>query len=135
MKINYNKVLIAGIVAGIVLVIVGFALGYLTASMYASTPQLWKPMSGDWTYTMIIFDIVIGVILAFVYSIVKDGVPKKGITKGLYYGMLVWLVGTIPGMIMTYSTMAVPTALVLAWTIGGLVQYTLMGATISWLHK
>lgn len=134
-KINWKKGITAGIVAGIVILIVGLALGYLLPVDYTSTPQLWKPMTGDWWYNMAAIDIVEGIIYAVVFTLLFDSIPGKGWKKGLNYGLILWVVATIPGMLMTYFTMTVPDSIVASWVIGDLITLAIAGITISTVYN
>ena len=125
------RIIVGGIVAGLILFAVGMVSGILTANTYMVTPLLWKPMAADWYAKIVVLDIIIGLILAGVYSKINKGLPYKGAKKGLKYGLIVWLVGTVPGMGMTYLTMAVPTILVVAWLLGNLAAYVLAGIAIA----
>lgn len=123
---------VSGVLAGIVMIIIGAIFGGLTGPLYAETPQLWKPMEPliNWLVGMWIINIIIGIIFGLVYGKIQQGIPGGGTKKGLYYGLILWLVGTIPGMMITLHTMAVPTILVAAWTIQNLVAIPLAGVTI-----
>jgi hypothetical protein len=47
------------------------------------------------------------------------------------FGLKTWLLVSVTGMAMTYSSMAVPGALVGLWLATGLVQYTIMGVVVA----
>ncbi|RLG70914.1 MAG: hypothetical protein DRO11_05430 [Methanobacteriota archaeon] len=128
---------VSGFVAGIVMIIIGAVSGAFTGPLYAETPQLWKPMEPltNWLVGMWIITIIIGIIFGLVYGRIQHGIPGQGAKKGLYYGLILWLVGMVPGMMITLHTMAVPNILVAAWTIQNLVAYPLAGITISKIYE
>jgi len=67
-------------------------------------------------------------IFVWVYALINKGIPGKNrFMKGLLYGLLVVLVGLIPGMISTYQYMTVATTVVIYWTTWGLVVSPLKG--------
>ena len=128
-----KKVIVGGVLAGLVMVVVGFIVGGMTAEMYRMSPAaLWKPMGGNWFLQMVVYDIVVGLILSFVYSILKSAVPGSGLQKGIIFGLLVWLVGTLPGMGITYLTMNVRNLMLTVWALNGLANYVLSGMVINW---
>jgi hypothetical protein len=131
---NWKKGIISGIAAGVVILIVGMASGFLFSADYSSTPQLWKPMTGDWWYYMIALDLLEGILYGIVFTMLYNGIPGKGWRKGLNYGIILWVVATIPGMLMTYLTMTVPDTIVVAWTFGGLIALILAGPAIAVVH-
>jgi len=135
MKMMWKKGIIAGIAAGVVVLAIGMLLGSLLGAEYTATPQLWKPMTGNWWYYMIVIDLVEGIIYGLVFGIVMNGIPGNGWKKGLNYGLILWLVGTVPGMLMTYSTMAVPDMIVASWLFGGLISLAIAGPVIAVIYN
>ena len=129
-----KKIVIGGILAGIILMIVGFIFGSLTADMYRmSPPGLFKvPMN----YTLlVVYDIVVGFILAYAYSILKNSVPGSGLQKGMIFGFLVFLVGVVPGLGITYITMNIRNKLIFMWAVEMLVAYLLAGAALQFVDE
>jgi len=123
-----KKIIIGGLLAGVVIVIMGMVFGALSADMYKLSPKvLWKPMGGDWFTKMVIFDFVTGLILAYVFSIIKSSLPGKGLMKGISFGLMIFTVGTFLGLTMTYLTMAIRTKMIVVWALNGLINYVLAG--------
>ena len=127
-----KKIIIGGLLAGLALLVVGFVFSSFSADMYKMSPAgMWKPMGGDWFIQMIVYNIVVGVIMAYVFSIIKSAVPGSGITKGVIFGLMVWLLGSVPGLGITYLTMNIRNKLIITWLINGLVNYMAAGAAIE----
>lgn len=131
-----KKILIGGILAGLVILVIGLIFGSLTANMYRMSPQImWKPMGQNFFVQVIIYDLIVGIILAYVYSILKNSVPGSGIVKGLIFGLLVWLVGSVPGLGITYLTMNIRNKLIFTWLVNNLINYCLAGAVIQQIDE
>jgi hypothetical protein len=123
-----KKIIIGGLVAGVVIMIIGMVFGALSADMYKMSPKiLWKPMGGDWFTKMVIFDFVTGLILAYVFSIIKGSLPGEGLMKGISFGLIIFAVGTFLGLTMTYLTMAIRTKMIMVWALNGLINYIFAG--------
>jgi len=131
---NWKKGIIAGLVAGIVILIVGMLSGSLLAVDYTKTPELWKPMTGNWWYNIIALDFLEGILYGIVFTLLYNGIPGKGWRKGLNYGLILWVIATVPGMLMTYLTMTVPDTIVASWTFGGLITLVIVGPVIAVVH-
>jgi len=131
---NWKKGIIAGIVAGIIILVVGMISGSLFGADYESTPQLWKPMDNNWYYQMIAVDFIEGLLFGLVFSCIYNGIPGKGWKKGLNYGLILFFVGTVPGMLMTYISMAVPDTIVASWVIGGFISLVIAGLAMALVH-
>lgn len=135
-KQNQGKIFQTGILVGILLFILNSIEGFLSAGLYInSDPSLWQEMSGNWWLKMLVFDLIVGLILALVYGIIHKGIPDKGIGKGVQFGFWIWLVGTVPGLIMTLLTMAVPAELVVVWLISGLINLIIAGLVLGSMLK
>lgn len=132
-----RKLIESGIIVGIVFLVLNFLIGIATGSMYTKPEllHLWKPMTGSWWLWMAISDIIVGIIFAGIYGVVKDSIKCEGIRKGICFGTGVWLIGTLPGMAMTYLTMAVPTSLVAVWAITGFIVYVIGGIVLSIIYE
>jgi hypothetical protein len=131
------KVGLTGLLAGVVLFVVG-NLGYFaTKGFYdQANPALWKPMPmPGWLIQLFLWNLVIGILFAMMYELVKTALPRGRLASGFVYGLLLWLAGTTPGMISTYLTMNLSTALVLTWWLQGLVSNVLVGWTIAGILK
>ena len=131
------KVGLTGLLAGVVLFVVG-NLGYFaTKGFYVqSNPALWKPMPmPGWLFQLFLWNLVIGILFAMMYELVKTALPQGKLAGGLVYGLLLWLVGTTPGMISTHLTINLPTSLVLSSWLEGLVSSVLAGWTIAGVLK
>jgi len=123
-----KKIIIGGLLAGLVIAIMGMVFGAMSADMYKMSPKaLWKPMGSDWFTQMVIFDFVTGLLLAYVFSMIKGALPGEGLLKGVSFGVLVFAVGPLLGLTMTYLTMAVRTRLIAVWALNGLVNYVIAG--------
>ncbi|MBU1131386.1 hypothetical protein KJ840_04595 [Patescibacteria group bacterium] len=135
-KQNQGRIFQAGILIGIILLVLNSIEGWLFSGLYAnSDPALWQKMSGNWWLQILIFNLVVGLILALVYSVMYKGIPDKGLGKGIQYGFWIWLVGTVPGLLITMLTMTVPAELVVVWIITGLINLLIAGMILSSLIK
>ncbi|MEK9149510.1 MAG: hypothetical protein AAB267_05630 [Candidatus Desantisbacteria bacterium] len=131
-----GRMLIAGVVARIAGTIFGIATcGWLFNWVYTLEPtEIWKPMAGPPPIWFNAASLGLGIVLALVYALLYRGIPGKGIVKGLVFGLFIWLVGTLPGMLSTYTFMRVATTVVIYWTILGLVALLVEGAIIAAIY-
>ncbi|MFC1455058.1 hypothetical protein ACFLQI_03160 [Candidatus Undinarchaeota archaeon] len=125
--------IVAGLAGGFILLAVNSMTGYLSGYLYALVPIFWKDMTDTWLLGMFLYNLLAGLLMGIVYSIVKDSIPDEGIMKGINFGFLVWLIGPFLGMYLTYLTFAIPTILVLVWAVANLITYPLAGASIAFV--
>lgn len=122
------------ILAIIAVAVFNFIVGMLTCGgafswVYKIEPtNVWKPVTSFSIPLMLATIFFIDTLFVCVYAVISKGVPGANkFTKGLLYGLLVFLVGLVPGMISTYLYMTVATTVVVYWTIWGLIVSPLKG--------
>jgi hypothetical protein len=70
-----------------------------------------------------LYPFILGVILAFIWDKTKDLIKDKKIVKrALKFAFYYWLVSSIPGMFITYSSFVVSLPMVISWSVSGFIQ-------------
>ncbi|MBN1437447.1 MAG: hypothetical protein JW936_10270 [Sedimentisphaerales bacterium] len=78
--------------------------------------------------TFLVGMLVLNFIFAMVYVILRKGIPGCcSVSKGIVFGLCVWLVGVLPGMFMTYMFMTVAVVVIKYWTISALIMTPIKG--------
>lgn len=126
-----KKILISGLVAGIVLLVFSIAALYMTILLFPSLAlEYYDPafQSGDSRSILYyIHPFVLGFALAWFWERFK-GMLKGGFTmRGIEFGIIYTLVATLPAMWIIFSAMNVTLTLVLTWFIYGLIQSIIAG--------
>jgi hypothetical protein len=96
---NLKKVLIAGVVGAVINAIYSILVSSQLIIPYVKrvTPSdLWIPETGFHTFIMIIFGFAICILWAFGYALLYKGIPGTGLSKGVIYGLLLWLLVMLP---------------------------------------
>ncbi len=135
MKIG--KILIAGFAVTIFNVIVGMVTcGGIFSWVYKLQPtNVWRSTDGGPGISFIVRSFVLNVILSLVYVLIQKGLPVEGkLKKGMVFGVCVWAVGLLPGMLATQTFMTVASTVVVYWTLLGLVQKPLEGMIIAAIY-
>ncbi|NTU50210.1 MAG: hypothetical protein HGA87_04885 [Desulfobulbaceae bacterium] len=133
-----KRILGAGLAAAIFNIIFGaVTCGGLFSCVYALEPtNVWKPMGGSGPGAdFLIGMLILSLVLAYVYALINRGIPGKNrFIKGLVFGIIVWAIGLLPGMLATYAFMTVAPAVVVYWTIMGLIEIPLKGLIIAAIY-
>ena len=130
------------LIAGLAVTIFNLAFGMVTCGgvfswVYKLEPvNIWKPMGPHGPgFGFLIASLVLNIILAHVYSSINSSFcGKNKYTKGLGFGLMVFLVGILPGMLATYTFMTVATTVVVYWTLIALVKSPIDGLIISSIY-
>jgi hypothetical protein len=78
--------------------------------------------------------LVIAFFFVFVYAIIYKGIPGKTWTRGLMYGLLLWLASSI-GMASMIFLMNISPFVVIYWMAQGLLISLLSGLFVGGLYK
>jgi hypothetical protein len=129
---EWKKGLVAGIIAGILIIILEFLLmaipGY-TEWFIETFPQMMTPLS---MITGPASSFIMGIIMGLIYAMINRSIPGKGLMKGINYGIMVWLLADImwPIMMMSFA----PVYMWITELVSGLIFYSIVGAVISFIY-
>ena len=140
MDLDWRKVGIAGVVAGLIsFVYSSVTCGYLFNWIYELPPTaIWKPVesyTASWFISSFVISLILFMIIAAVYGVLYKGLPGDGVKKGLWFGIIIWLVGIVPGMASTYMTMTVNTTVIMYLLAMGIVKYLIIGVAIAYIFE
>jgi hypothetical protein len=131
------RIVIAGAVVTVLKSLIGgLTCGWLFNWVYEVEPTaIWRQMDAP-PIGYLIASLALNILLVLVYALLAKGIPGKNkLVKGLVFGLCVWAVGILPGMLSTYMFMTVSATVVIYWTISGLVVTPLMGMIIAAIYK
>jgi hypothetical protein len=132
-----GKILLGGVAVMVFKMGVGrVTCGGFFGWVYKLEPiNVWKPMEGAPGVKFLVGSLVLSVVFAAVYALIQKGIPGGNkLVKGLVYGLCIWAVGMLPGMLATAAFMTVARTVVIYWTVLGLVQLPLEGLIVSALY-
>ena len=136
---NLKKAIIAGICGGIVNVIYSMTIctRLITPWLKGVTGEaLWKPETGLYLPTMIVFGFAICILWALGYALLYKGIPGTGLMKGVAYGIALWLLGLLPHTTALYlHTTISPEVIWVFLTANGLFRGIVLGLTFAAIYK
>ncbi|MCD4830769.1 MAG: hypothetical protein K8R02_03050 [Anaerohalosphaeraceae bacterium] len=131
------RIIIATIAISVFGAIVGMiTCGWLFRWVYEIEPiNVWKPMDGPPGAMFYLGCFIMNLIFVSVYALLRKGIPGKSlIAKGLVYGLCVFAVGQLNGMLMTYMFMTVAWQVIVYWTIQGLIWTPISGVIAATIY-
>jgi hypothetical protein len=126
-----KKILLSGLIAGIVLLVFSVAGLYITIYMLPSVasqyfdPAFAAPSGRATIYYLHPF--VISFALAWFWNRVKGVLTGSFLTRGIEFGFAYTIVAVLPMMLMIYSAMNVSPLLVATWFVYGWLQGLITG--------
>jgi len=139
---NWKNVIVGGIAAGFVMLVLGWfvmmpALEMIFPGLSAEyeTSGVFRAWDDPLMSYILIHPFVIALIMAFVFNAVQPFKKKEFVERGIYYGLLFWLLVTVPGMLMTLSSFNISVEMVLSWTLEFLIEMPIAGIIIAKLAE
>ncbi len=132
--------ILRGILAGISFGIIGEIFGWLIYGVLFiqwvnESANVWRPMDDPtMRIWMPVVDILGGFAVAFVYAILFKGIPGTGVKKGIFFGLILWLVTRFVGELFFYVMSPIPFMIVIAGWIHGLFVAVLGGAAVAAIY-
>ncbi|MFQ5891378.1 MAG: hypothetical protein ACE5HW_01120 [Candidatus Methanofastidiosia archaeon] len=137
-----RKVLVAGLIAGLVMGVALFIVGAITAlAIYgpqlAPSGKFAPEQINAWYFlwTKLAIGAFFGVFFGLIYAWLPLSIRGEGALKGLYYGFWLWLIISLWNVShpLVYGSIDIRDQIFwLIYTIGGFLTY---GATLGYVHK
>jgi hypothetical protein len=137
-KINLGRVVLGGIVAGIVT----DALGYLVDNVWLA-PRWAAGMKalghGEFTGSMEISFVTLGIVCGILTILLYASIRTRfgaGVNTAIFAGLLVWAIGTLlPNLGFMWVSGLFPHHLMVYTTFGGLIETVAGTIAGAWLYK
>ena len=137
-----KKILKLGIISAVVVLAIGMILNRILQIVFPSlvseyqNPSLFRPWSDPIMSVYFIYPFILGILLAWIWLKTKSLLEgKSNLKKGIYFGIAYWIVASIPGMVISYSSFQMSLLMILSWTFSGLIQAISAGLIFSHLDK
>ena len=104
-----------------------------TSAEYQNT-AIFRPWNDPLMYYMYLHPFLVGLLLSLVWSrashLIKESSRPK---KGALFGLIIWAVFGVPGMLISLSSFHISALLVGSWTLGLLVQDVVAGVVFAFM--
>jgi len=132
------KTLKAGIAAGVAMLIVYFVVNMIVMAVAPYDVLSLGGMRSATDPLMMLFFLhpfVLGLVFAHAYGYVGKSLKGRPVEKGREYGILMWLVYTVPSAFVVLTSMNYPTVFVIQQVAGGWVMMLFGGMVIAKMSK
>lgn len=126
-----------GLIAGVVNFVLGFALGFglqkLIPGVNAQYQNIaiFRPFSDPLMMVYFAYPFILGIVGAYFWGIVGSNFKGSVATRAWKFAKLYFIIATIPGMFITYTTFQVDIMMILTWTITGLIEIYVAGLVFA----
>ncbi len=110
---------------------------YLDPAYFSVWSTIMMPEAGpppaEFTYLSLLFGFAAALIYVWAYKLVEPGLIEADgwLRKGAYFGVLLFLVGVLPGSLSLYLLINLPAILIAWWALSGFVIALLDGIIIA----
>jgi hypothetical protein len=126
-----KKIIVAGLVAGVVLLILSVLGLYITIWLFPNiASQYFDPAFDTQSSRVMIYYLhpfVIALALSWFWSRFKGILTGSFLTRGIEFGLIYVVVATFPMMWLIYSAMSISLEMVATWFVLGLLQGIVAG--------
>ena len=130
-----KKILVPGLIAGVVLLILSFAMLYGAVYVFPNlAEQYYSPVfrdEGNYSWLFYVHPFVLALALAWFWDRFKDQFKGGMILRDLELGVVYTLVATLPAMLLTFSALDITVGMVLTWLLYGFIQAAIAGLIFS----
>lgn len=122
-----------GLIAGVANLLVGFGLNFVfqavapSLSQEYANPALFRPWTDPLMMLFFAYPFILGFVAAYFWDIVEEKLKGEGTKKAFEFTKLYFVIATIPGMFVSYTTFPVSLLMILSWTIAGLAEVFVSG--------
>jgi hypothetical protein len=127
-----KKIIWPGIVIGVITLILGMAVSYLfmlipSVNADYSNPAIMRSWQDPLMMLFFLYTFIQGIIFAWAWNKSKTLFKGSSLERGGNFGLAIFVIATIPGMFITYTSMPYSFMTVISWTVGGLINSLVAG--------
>ena len=102
---------------------------------HSSKPIEYFGGTNNWIALMAVFGIIHGAIVIILYLLLYKGIPGTGWRRGLIFGLMCWIIGTVPEAFNQWMLFDYPAILIKIPLINGFIGWAVFGILISVLFQ
>ncbi|MFT3740878.1 MAG: hypothetical protein QM786_19180 [Breznakibacter sp.] len=136
-----KKLLFPGFVAAIAIFIATMLVGYLFDFMSPSLGEVYaneaifRPWNDPLMYLYFLVPLLLGYVLAWLWTWTYPVVPGSRLSKTFRFALAYWLVASLPGMLLTFSSFKLPLVMIASWTVTAFFQGWVAAVVYTWMVK
>lgn len=127
---HIRKILIAGVLGGFLLLVVMLIAGEVAAAILPydilDIPGM-RPVSDPVSFLFFLYPFVLAFAGAILYAVLSPALPGGMMRKGVVFGLLLFVISTIPGLFVIWSSMYYPAGFYLSNALWGIIGFPLFG--------
>jgi hypothetical protein len=126
-----------GLIAGLVNFVVGLILTFGVEKLFSALRleyqkvAIFRPFTDPLMMVYFAYPFILGIVAAYLWGIVAKDYKGSVTAKAWKFAMLYFVIATIPGMFISYTTFQVSLGMILSWTLTGLIEIFVAGLVFA----
>lgn len=135
-----KKIILSGLLVGLINFIASMAVSKIFGVIFPvinaeyQNTNLFRPWSDPLMLLFFVYPFLMGIIFAWFWNKTKN-IFGENMNGGINFGITYWIIASIPGMFITYSSMPYSLLMVISWLVEGLVGALLAGIILVKIDK
>ncbi len=136
-----KKIIIPGIVTGFGILVTSLLWSTVTGALFPSLGEeyqsgLFRPWTDPLMSLFFIHPFLVGIVLAYAWDMVKRHFEGgTDLSRAFRFGWWYFVIATIPGMVISYSSFKMSFLMLMTWTVSGLIEAVVAGYILGKLRK
>jgi hypothetical protein len=135
-----KKIILPGIVAGIVILILGMAINNLfmlipSVNADYNNFNIMRSWQDPLMLLFFIYPFVLGIALAWMWNISKGLFKGSAWKRGTNFGWTYFIIATIPGMLISYISFPISLLTIISWAVSSLISAIAAGWIFAKMNK
>src|SRR3989344_6865345 len=122
-----------GLIAGLANLVVMLVMMWLIGIAFPSVMQeykntsIFRPFDDPLMMIYFAYPFILGFALLYLWNILQKNLSGDAFTKALQFTKIIFIVATIPGMFISYTSFQVSFLMIVMWTVTGLIKAFVAG--------
>lgn len=135
-----KKIILPGILLGIIILLLGIGESYLFSFIFPSinaefNNNLFRSWSDPVKSLYFIYPFVVGLIFAWTWNKIKGLIKGSTFKKGFNFGLTIWLISSVPAVMVIYLSFQLSSLMILTWIIDGFLTSIISGLILAKINK
>lgn len=122
-----------GLLAGLAILVLGVIFNFVLEALIPSlakeyqNPSLMRPWTDPLMIIFFAYPFILGIVASYFWNLLAKNFSGDAIKKAFEFARTYFIIATVPGMFISYTTFQVSFLMVLSWTVLGFLEVFVAG--------
>lgn len=130
-----------GLLIGLIILILGVTWNMASETVFPSlarefqNPAMYRPWSDPLMMIFFGYPFILGLVSVYFWKLIEKSLSGTRFNKALHFAKSYFIIATIPGMFISYTTFQVSLLMILSWTCIGFLEVLVAGWVLAGKSK